>query len=142
MIETQTKPNNKVPNTPIETTTIDITYVTQILSACPNYDHIISAKYPEDDPLSSLLINWYRDLIFSATPTSQSQLKIINALDKSLYYYVTSRKYNHLLHKNLTPSEITLQDANQIKATIKKIINLTTTYESKIILDIPTSKWL
>ena len=148
MIETQTKPHNKTKAPPldtappIETTTIDITYVTQILSACPNYDHIISAKYPEDDPLSSLLINWYRDLIFSATPTSQSQLKIINALDKSLYYYVTSRKYNRLLHKNLTPSEITLQDANQIKATIKKIINLTTTYESKIILDIPTSKWL
>ncbi len=148
MIETQTIPNSNTQTPPldtappIETTTIDITYVTQILSACPNYDHIISAKYPEDDPLSSLLINWYRDLIFSATPTSQSQLKIINALDKSLYYYVTSRKYNHLLHKNLTPSEITLQDANQIKATIKKIINLTTTYESKIILDIPTSKWL
>ena len=135
--------NPTPPSSPlIETTTINFTYVTQILSACPNYDHIISAKYPEDDPLSSLLINWYRDLIFSATPTSQSQLKIINALDKSLYYYVTSRKYNRLLHKNLTPSEITLQDASQIKATIKKIINLTTTYESKIILDIPTSKWL
>ncbi len=142
MIETQTKPNNKVPNTPIETTTINFTYVTQILSACPNYDYIISAKYPEDDPLSSLLINWYRDLIFSATPSDPSQLKIIRALDKSLYYYVTSRKYNRLLHKNLTPSEITLQDANQIKATIKKIIHLTTTYESKMVLDIPTSKWL
>ena len=134
--------SNPPPTSPPTTSTIDITHVSQILSACPNYDHIISAKYPEDDPLSSLLINWYRDLIFSASPSDPSQLKIIRALDKSLYYYVTSRKYHRLLQTNLTPAEITLQDPAQIKSAIKKIIHLTTTYESKMVLDIPTSKWL
>lgn len=126
----------------IQTQTIDITFVTQILSACPNYDQIINHHFPEEDHLSSLLINWYRDLIFSATPTSQSQLKIINALDKSLYYYVTSRKYHRTLSHTLTPEEITLNNPSQIKATIKKIILLTNNYEKNMVLDISNSKWL
>lgn len=126
----------------IQTQTIDITFVTQILSACPNYDQIINHHFPEEDHLSQKLINWYRELIFAASPSDPSQIKIIKALDKSLYYYITSYKYHRSLSRTLTKEEITLSNPTQIKETIKKIILLTNNYEKNMVLDISNSKWL
>ena len=75
----------------VQTQTIDYSLVRKILSTCPYYDNIVNYEYEEGDSLSQILIDWYRDLIFSADPNDERQLKVINAIDKSLYLYVKDK---------------------------------------------------
>ena len=77
----------------IQTQTIDIQHVKKILENCPHYDMIVNYEYPYGDVLSKKLIDWYRELIFSANGNDENQLLLIKALDKSLYLYVKDNKY-------------------------------------------------
>ena len=70
------------------------------------------------------------------------QLKIINALDKSIYLYVTNNRYKRGLRKIVDENEITLKDKEIIKELLKKIINYTNSYENKTLLEIDTTKWI
>lgn len=126
----------------IETQTIDIRHVKKILSFCPNYDSIINYDYAEGDILSSKLIEWYKELIFSADGESPGQLKIIGEVDKSLALYVKDNKYKRGLKKLFNVEDITLNDQNLIKETIKKIILFTNSYEKNEVLEISNSMWL
>ena len=49
----------------VQTKTINLSYVNKILSNCPNYDKIVNYEYEYGDTLSSKLIDWYRELVFS-----------------------------------------------------------------------------
>jgi len=124
----------------IETQTIDIRHVRQILEACPNYDYIVNYEYEYGDTLSSNLIDWYRELIFTADGNRESELKIIKKIDYSLYLYLSDSKYKKGLIKIITPSEVNFKDKNLVKQVIKKIINFTNTYENNF--EIANSKWL
>ena len=83
----------------IQTQTIDIQYVKKILDNCPHYDMIVNYEYPYGDVLSKKLIDWYRELIFSANGNNENQLILIKALDKSLYLYVKDNKYKRGIRK-------------------------------------------
>ena len=50
----------------IQTQTIDIEHVRKVLQNCPHFDKIVNYEYPYGDTLSKKLIEWYRELIFSA----------------------------------------------------------------------------
>lgn len=126
----------------VQTQTIDYSLVQGILKSCPYYDKIVNYEYEEGDALSEILIDWYRDLIFSADPQDERQLKIIKAIDKSLYLYVMDKKYKKGLVKVLDANEISLDNQNSIRDVIKKIIIFTNSYEKKEILDIESSRWL
>lgn len=126
----------------VQTQTIDYSLVQGILKSCPYYDKIVNYEYEEGDALSEILIDWYRDLIFSADPKDERQLKIIKAIDKSLYLYVMDKKYKKGLVKVLDANEISLDNQNSIRDVIKKIIIFTNSYEKKEILDIESSRWL
>lgn len=126
----------------IQTQTIDIGHVKKILDNCPHYDMIVNYEYPYGDVLSKKLIDWYRELIFSANGNNESQLMLIKALDKSLYLYVKDNKYKRGLRKIVSVSELTFEDKNTIKDVIKKLIEFTTNYEKKEIREVSIAKWL
>lgn len=126
----------------IQTQTIDIGHVKKILDNCPHYDMIVNYEYPYGDVLSKKLIDWYRELIFSANGNNESQLMLIKALDKSLYLYVKDNKYKRGLRKIVSISELTFEDKNTIKDVIKKLIEFTTNYEKKEIREVSIAKWL
>ena len=77
----------KIGDSMVETQTIDIEHVQKILKNCPNYDIIVNSEFPFEDTFSDKLVDWYRELVFSANGNNEGQLKIINALDKSIYLY-------------------------------------------------------
>ena len=54
----------------IQTQTIDIEHVRKVLQNCPHFDKIVNYEYPYGDTLSKKLIDWYRELIFSANGDS------------------------------------------------------------------------
>ncbi len=126
----------------IETQTIDIRHVTKILQCCPHYDYIVNYEYEYGDSLSSKLIDWYRELIFSADGNDDRQLKIIKIIDKSLYLYVQDNKFKSGLSKVIKIEDVSLEDKSLIKKVIKKIIMFTNFYEKEAVLDIDNSKWL
>ena len=126
----------------IKTQTIDITHVKTVLDNCPNYDYIINYDYEYGDTLSSKLIDWYRELIFSAASFDDKQLQIIRAIDKSLYLYVKDNRYKRGLSNIVDIEEISFENKNLIKELIKKIIIFTNNYEKRLVLDISSSKWL
>ena len=126
----------------IETQTIDIRHVQQILNCCPHYDYIVNYDFEYGDTLSSNLIDWYRELIFSANGNDEGQLKIISAIDRSLYLYVKDNKYKRGLKKIITVDDISLENKSLIKEVIKKIILFTNSYEKKEVLEVSNSKWL
>jgi len=126
----------------VQTQTVDYSLVQKILKTCPFYDSIVNYEYIEGDLLSQMLIDWYRDLIFSANPEDERQLKIINAIDKSLHLYVEDNKYKRGLKKVLNESDISLDDQKSIKDVIKKIIIFTNSYEKEEILDISIAEWI
>ena len=126
----------------IQTQTIDIGHVKKILENCPNYDKIIHYEYPYGDILSKKLIDWYRELIFSANVNNESQLLLIKALDKSLYLYIRDTKYKRGLRKIISVDELTFEDQNTIKEVIKKLIEFTNNYENKEVREVTVSKWL
>lgn len=126
----------------IQTQTIDIQHVKRILENCPHYDMIINYEYPYGDILSKKLIDWYRELIFSANGNNENQLMLIKSLDKSLYLYVKDNKYKRGLRKIISVDELTFDDKNIIKAVIKKLIEFTSNYEKKEVREVNIAKWL
>lgn len=126
----------------LKTQTIDIEHVQRILNSCPYYDKIVNYEYNEGDVLSSSLIDWYRELIFSADGYNERQLKIINAMDKALYLYIKENKYKKGLEKVLKESDVAIDNQTSIANAIKKILMFTNSYEKEEILDISNSMWL
>ena len=126
----------------LQTQTVDIDHVIKVLQSCPNYDKIINYEFPYGDTLSEKLIDWYRELVFSANGKEENQLKIINAVDKSMYLYVSDNKYKKGLRKILAEEEVTLKDKELIKELLKKLIGYTNQYEKETILEIDNSKWI
>lgn len=126
----------------IQTQTIDIQHVKRILENCPHYDMIINYEYPYGDILSKKLIDWYRELIFSANGNNENQLMLIKSLDKSLYLYVKDNKYKRGIRKIISVDELTFDDKNIIKEVIKKLIEFTINYEKKEVREVNIAKWL
>lgn len=92
--------------------------------------------------MSKKLIDWYRELIFSANGNDENQLLLIKALDKSLYLYVKDNKYKRGIRKIIDISELGFSDKSIIKETIKKLIEFTNNYEKKEIRELSISRWL
>ena len=126
----------------LQTETIDIEHVRLVLKNCPNYDEIIEYEYPYVDELSKKLIDWYRELIFSAKGDNERELLLIRALDKSLYLYVRDNKFKRGLKKVISTDELNFSNKELIKDVIKRLIEFTNNYEKKEVLDISVSKWI
>ena len=126
----------------VETKTINLRYVNKILSNCPNYDKIVNYEYEYGDTLSSKLIDWYRELIFSCDGENVNQLRIIYQIDHSLSMYVGDNQYKRGLSKILSKDEVDLNNSVLIQRVIKKIIEFTNQYERDEILGLVNNKWL
>ena len=126
----------------IQTQTIDIWHVKTILENCPNFDKIVHYEYSYGDYLSKKLIDWYRELIFSANGKDENQLMLIKALDRSLYLYVRDNKYKRGIRKVITVDELVLDNKESIRNVIKKLIEFTSNYEKKEVREVSVSKWL
>ena len=126
----------------LKTQTIDIEPVQRILNSCPYYDQIVNYEYQEGDLLSKALIDWYRELIFSADGFNEKQLKIISAMDRAMYLYVKENKYKKGLKKVLSENDISIDSQISIANAIKKILMFTNSYEKQEILEISSSMWL
>ena len=126
----------------IQTQTVDIGYVKKILSSSPHYYKIIKYEYPYGDTLSKKLIDWYRDLIFSANKESKDQLALVQVLDQCLYLYVSENKYKRDFRKIITVDELNFENRNSIKEVIKKIIIYTDNYQKREVRELDVSKWL
>lgn len=126
----------------VETKTINLRYVNKILSNCPNYDKIVNYEYEYGDTLSSKLIDWYRELIFSCDGENVNQLRIIYQIDHSLSMYVEDNQYKRGLSKILSKDEVDLNNSVLIQRVIKKIIEFTNQYERDEILELVNNKWL
>ena len=126
----------------IQTQTIDIQYVKKILENCPNYDKIVNYEYPYGDILSKKLIDWYRELIFSANGNNENQLMLIRALDRSLYLYIKDNRYKRGLRKIVNIDELTFENKGIIKKKKKKLIDFTSSYEKKEVREVKVAKWL
>lgn len=126
----------------IQTQTIDIQHVRKVLQNCPHFDKIVNYEYPYGDMLSKKLIDWYRELIFSANGNNEKQLILINALDRSLYLYIKDNKYKRGIRKIITDDELTFDNKDLIKEVIKKLIEFTNNYEKKEVLEFNTTRWL
>ena len=106
------------------------------------YDQIVNYEYQEGDLLSKALIDWYRELIFSADGFNEKQLKIISAMDRAMYLYVKENKYKKGLKKVLSENDISIDSQISIANAIKKILMFTNSYEKQEILEISSSMWL
>lgn len=126
----------------IQTQTIDINHVKKVLENCPHFNSIIHYEYPYGDIMSAKLIDWYRDLIFSANGNNEKELMLINALDKSLYLYVRDNKYKRNLRKIIGSDELSFESKEQIKDVIKKLIEFTNNYEKEEIREVSVARWL
>ena len=126
----------------IQTQTIDIGHVEKVLENCPHYDMIIHYEYPYGDVLSKKLIDWYKDLIFSANGNNENELMLVRALDQSLYLYVRDNKYKRGLRKIITVDELSFENRDVIKDVIKKLIEYTSSYENNEVREVSVSKWL
>ena len=126
----------------IQTQTIDITHVKKILENCPNFDMIVHYEYPYGDTLSKKLIDWYRELVFSANGNNENQLLLIRALDYSLYLYVRDNKYKREIRKVLNEDELTFENKDIIKDVIKKLIEFTNDYQKEEVREVRAARWL
>ncbi len=126
----------------IQTQTIDIGHVKTVLENSPHFESIIHYEYPYGDILSKKLVDWYRDLIFSANAKDGTKLTLIRALDRSLYLYVRDNKYKRELRKIITADELTFENKELIKDVIKRLIEFTNSYENNEVREVSVSKWL
>ena len=126
----------------IQTQTIDITHVKKILENCPHFDMIVHYEYPYGDTLSKKLIDWYRELVFSANGNNENQLLLIRALDYSLYLYVRDNKYKKEIRRVLTEEELTFDSKDIIKDVINKLIAFTNDYQKEEVREVSVARWL
>ena len=92
--------------------------------------------------LSKKLIDWYRELIFSANGNNENQLMLIRALYRSLYLYIKDNRYKRGLRKIVNVDELTFENKGIIKEVIKKLIDFTSSYEKKEVREVKVAKWL
>ena len=121
---------------------VDVINVKKILKTCPHYDDIINYDFDYNDELSIDLIDWYKDLIFSCDGNNEKETKIIKMTDNSMYMYVSDYKYRRGLSDIITVRDIDLNSDKSIKKLIKKILDYTSKYEIKEILDVKSSRWI
>ena len=121
---------------------VDVINVKKILKTCPHYDDIINYDFDYNDELSIDLIDWYKDLIFSCDGNNEKETKIIKMIDNSMYMYVSDYKYRRGLSDIITVRDIDLNSDKSIKKLIKKILDYTSKYEIKEILDVKSSRWI
>lgn len=121
---------------------VDVINVKKILKTCPHYDDIINYDFDYNDELSIDLIDWYKDLIFSCDGNNEKETKIIKMIDNSMYMYVNDYKYRKGLSDIITVRDIDLNSDKSIKKLIKKILDYTSKYEIKEILDVKSSRWI
>ena len=126
----------------IQPQTIDITHVKKILENCPHFDMIVHYEYPYGDTLSKKLIDWYRELVFSANGNNENQLLLIRALDYSLYLYVRDNKYKREIRRVLTEEELTFDSKDIIKDVINKLIAFTNDYQKEEVREVSVARWL
>lgn len=126
----------------IQTQTIDINHVKKVLENCPHFSMIIHYEYPYGDILSKKLIDWYRELIFSANGNNEKEMLLIRALDKSLYLYVRDNSYKRDIRKIITADELGFENKELIKDVIKKLIEFTNNYENKEVREVSVARWL
>ena len=126
----------------LQTQTINIEHVKKVLDNCPHFEMIVHYEYPYGDILSKKLVDWYRELIFSANGNDENQLLLINALDRSLYLYVRDNKYKRGIRKIISADELSLEDRELIKDVIKRVIEYTRSYENNEVREVSVSKWL
>ena len=67
---------------------------------------------------------------------------LIRALDQSMYLYVRDNKYKRELRKVITIDELSFDDKNVIKNSIRKLIEFTNLYQKQEIREVSVSKWL
>ncbi|MDO5569182.1 MAG: hypothetical protein Q4G04_03630 [bacterium] len=126
----------------LQTHTIDIEYIRRVLEQCPHYDAIVNYDYIEGDELSLSLIEWYRELVFSVNIDDENQMKVISAIDKSLSIYIKDNNYKRQIHDVISTEEISINDGDLLINLIKKIVNFTTRYQKKEVLEVEVSQWL
>ena len=126
----------------LQTDKIDIGHIEKILKNCPNYDIIVHYEYPYGDVLSKMLIEWYRELIFSANGKSDNQMILIKVLDRILYLYVKDNKYKRGLRKIISTDDLTFKNKETVKDVIKKLITYTDNYENQEVREFTNAKWL
>lgn len=68
-----------------------------MISTCKHYDDIVEYVYNEDDMITKMLINYYRDYMDAVNLDSMEEVDLIYHYDEALYSYLTNHKFYRLV---------------------------------------------
>lgn len=107
-----------------------------IMVMCKHYDQIVSYVYHEDDCITKMLINYYRDYMDAINLDSMEEIDLIYHYDEALAYYLDNSKFYRLVQEKYNNQN---DWGNFI---IKNLIHLYEVYQDMVQAKVAQSKWL
>lgn len=70
-----------------------------VMRQCEHYDFIVNFSYCEEDLLTKIFIDYYRDYIEAMDLTSMEDWDLISAYDQSLFQYLSNHEFYKLVQQ-------------------------------------------
>lgn len=112
-----------------------------ILTHCPNFYKIINFEFLENDKLTAMLIEIYRNYIFSIDPSSTIEIKKIEKLDELLMKYLDDYFFQKEMKKGLMNIKVE-RTSDILSILVEKILELFDNYETGYTRNIYFARWI
>lgn len=112
-----------------------------ILTHCPNFYKIINFEFLENDKLTAMLIEIYRNYIFSIDPSSTIEIKKIKKLDELLMKYLDDYFFQKEMKKGLMNIKVE-RTSDILSILVEKILELFDNYETGYTRNIYFARWI
>ncbi len=73
--------------------------VSSMVSICMHYDEIVHFPISDEDLLTSMLIDYYRDFIATVNSKSLEEVRLLSHYDQALFYYLTNHQFYKLVQQ-------------------------------------------
>lgn len=107
-----------------------------IINICENYDVIVNYAYSEDEIITKILIESYRDFIEVIDLDSIDEVDLIYKYDQAVAYYLEHYEFKKLVTEEYN---IARSDSNEV---ISNLIGLYNEYKNILITKENSPKWV
>ncbi len=112
-----------------------------ILTHCPNFYKIINFEFLESDKLTAMLIEIYRNYIFSIDPSSAIDIKKVEKLDDILMKYLDDYFFQKEMKNGLMNIKVG-KTPDILAILVEKILELFDNYETGYTRNIYFARWI
>lgn len=112
----------------------------EIFNYCPNYDYIINSI--NDDDISTMLVDKYKELVFSSDVSNMNHIEQLYKLDKIMFQYTDDYYFMKSMKKNIIENNIDITQQTDFNDFLYSIFEFENNYEEYTYKNFETTVWV